>query len=76
MGKASRVKIYWFMPHLSGIKPFEMLSNENKAKGFKFWTGMANFNRTACIRHLCRKTIVLSYHRCLINIGAEKMNNI
>ncbi len=33
-------------------------------------------NRTAHIRHQCRKTIVLSCHRCLINTGVEKMNNI
>jgi hypothetical protein len=29
-------------------------------------------NRTANIRHQCRKTIVLSCHRCLINSGVEK----
>ncbi len=34
------------------------------------------FNRTAHIRHLCRKTTVLSYHRCLIKTGVEKMSNI
>ncbi len=34
------------------------------------------FNRTASIRHLFRKTTVLSYHGCLINTGAEKMSNI
>jgi hypothetical protein len=28
------------------------------------------------IRHQCRKTTVLSRHRCLINTGVEKMNNI
>ena len=33
-------------------------------------------NRTARIRHQCRKTIVLSCHRCLFNTGVEKMNNI
>jgi hypothetical protein len=33
-------------------------------------------NRTARIRHQCRKTIVLSCHRCLINTGIEKMSNI
>ena len=32
--------------------------------------------RTACIRHLCRKTADLNCHRCLINTGIEKMNNI
>jgi hypothetical protein len=26
----------------------------------------------AHIRHQCRKTTVISYHRCLINIGVEK----
>ncbi len=31
-------------------------------------------NRTTCNRHLCRKTTVLSCHRCLINTGVEKMN--
>ncbi len=28
------------------------------------------------IRHLCRKTTVLSCHRCQINTSAEKMNHI
>jgi len=32
-------------------------------------------NRTAHIRHLCRKTTVLSSHRCHINTGVEKNNN-
>ena len=30
----------------------------------------------ARIRHQCRKTIVMSCHRCLINIGIVKMKNI
>ncbi len=34
------------------------------------------FNRTAHIRHQCRKTSVLNCHRCLINTEVEKMNNI
>ncbi len=33
-------------------------------------------NRTAHIRHQCWKTIILCYHRCLINTAIEKMNNI
>ncbi len=33
-------------------------------------------NRTAHIRHLCGITTVLSCHRCLVNTGVEKMNNI
>jgi hypothetical protein len=33
-------------------------------------------NRTARIRHWCRKTTVLSCQRCLINTGIEKVNNI
>ncbi len=33
-------------------------------------------NRRAHIRHQCRKATVLSCHRCLINTGVEKMNNI
>ncbi len=32
-------------------------------------------NGTVHIRHQCRKTTVLSCHRCLINTGVEKMNN-
>ncbi len=32
-------------------------------------------NRTEHIRQLCRQTIVLSCHRCLINTGVEKINN-
>jgi hypothetical protein len=38
--------------------------------------GLIASNRKASIRHQCRNTAVLSCHRCLINIGAEKMNNI
>jgi hypothetical protein len=34
-----------------------------------------HFNRTEHIRHLCNKTTVLSYHRCLINSGVEITNN-
>jgi hypothetical protein len=30
-------------------------------------------NRPACIRHQCRKTTVLSCHRCLINTGVDKI---
>jgi len=33
-------------------------------------------NRTTHMRHQCRKTTALSCHRCLINTGVEKMNNI
>ena len=33
-------------------------------------------NRRARIRHRCRKTTAISGHRCLINTGVEKMNNI
>jgi hypothetical protein len=32
------------------------------------------YNRTAHIRCLCRKTTILSWHRCLFNNGVEKMN--
>ncbi len=31
------------------------------------------FNRTACIRHQCRKTTVSRCHRCLINPGVKKL---
>ncbi len=48
-----------------------------------FWIRSANsftaslfrqdrFNRTTSIRYQCRKTTVLSCHRCLINTGVEK----
>jgi hypothetical protein len=33
-------------------------------------------NRTACSRHLCRKTIVLSCHRCLINTGVKNEQHL
>jgi hypothetical protein len=36
----------------------------------------ACINRTARIRHQLRQTTALSCHRCLINTGVEKMNNI
>ncbi len=32
--------------------------------------------RSTDIRHLCRKTTVLSCYRSLIKTGAEKMNNM
>ncbi len=35
-----------------------------------------NCNRRAHIRHQCIKTTVLSCHRCLINTGIDKLNNI
>ncbi len=35
-----------------------------------------SYNRRALIRHQCRKTTVLSCHRCLINTCIEKMNSI
>jgi 6-phosphofructokinase len=34
------------------------------------------YNRRTCIRHQCRKTIVLRCHRCLINTVIEKMNTV
>ncbi len=34
------------------------------------------YNRTARIRQQCSKTTILSYRRCLINTGVEKMNDI
>ncbi len=37
---------------------------------------IVTYNGTSCIRLQCRKTTVLSSHRCLINTGVEKMNNI
>ncbi len=37
---------------------------------------LTSFNRPARTGHQCRKTILLSCHRCLINTGVEKMNNI
>jgi hypothetical protein len=43
---------------------------EKKSLGTKF--EVSSGNRTAHIRHQCRKTIVLSCHRCLINSGVEK----
>jgi len=41
-----------------------------------FHLGVMLFNRTARIKHQCRKMTVISCHRCLINIGVEKVNNI
>jgi hypothetical protein len=37
---------------------------------------MASKRTTGIIRQLCRKTTVLSYRRCPINTGVEKMNSI
>jgi hypothetical protein len=41
---------------------------EGREKGSK--------DRTARSREQCRKTTVLSCHRCLINTGVEEMNSI
>ncbi len=41
-----------------------------------FWLYNYTPNRPMHIRHQCRETTVFSCHRCLINTGAEKMNNI
>jgi hypothetical protein len=35
--------------------------------------GVTNCNKIAHIRHQCKKANVLSYHRCLINTGIEKI---
>jgi len=32
--------------------------------------------RATCFKHLCRKTTVLSCHKCLLNTGVDKINNI
>ena len=44
-----------------------------------FWELIRNYidwwNRTELIRHLCRKTTVLSCHKCRINSGVEIINN-
>jgi hypothetical protein len=45
-------------------------------RGADFFPKETKFNGTAHIRHQCRKIAVLSCHRCLINSGVEKMNNI
>ncbi len=36
-------------------------------------SSLQQHNRTAHIRHKCRKTTVLNCHRCLINTVVEKM---
>jgi len=51
------------------IQLFDLIS-WNVSLDFKF----ALNNRTAHIRHQCKKTAVLSCHRCLINTGVEKIN--
>ncbi len=44
---------------------------------YKTCSVFTNFvNRAPHIRHQCRKKTVFSCHRCLINSGVEKMNNI
>jgi hypothetical protein len=56
---------------------------------YRHWLGWKNFqlsntlayfekafNTTGHIRHLCKKTIVLSCHRRLTNTGVDKINNI
>ncbi len=60
---------------------------ENRSKLVRFKEQKINFaifkktsenvsNRTACIRHQCRKAPVLSCHRFLINTGVEQLNYI
>jgi hypothetical protein len=59
---------------LSGTKTLRLTPSGNY--GFFVTSGLYYNNRTACIRHQCRRTTVLSSHRCIINTGVEKMNNI
>jgi hypothetical protein len=58
--------------HLGGLEDQLVV---NVIKLFFFVTDKGD-NRTARIRCICRKTTVLRCHRCLINTGVEKMNNI
>ncbi len=37
--------------------------------------GLTQNNGIVHIRHQCRKTTVLRFHRCLIKTGVEKLNN-
>jgi len=42
----------------------------------KIGLSLSSVNRTAHIRHQCRKTAVLSYQRFLFDSSVEKMNSI
>jgi hypothetical protein len=46
-----------------------------KAYGQIFFCRKYNCYKTKHFKHLCRKTVVLSCHRCLINTGVEQINN-
>jgi hypothetical protein len=54
--------------HLNKDWSFDHQMSLNKRK---FWY---SDNRTECIRHLCRKTTVLSCNRCLINTNEQHLN--
>jgi hypothetical protein len=57
------------------IEPIQAEGGDNHASK-EFFHVSINPNGTPHIRHQCRKTVVLSCHRCLLNSGVEKMNNI
>ncbi len=62
--------IFWMKWKAVYQKPI----NLDKSLGacfIKLFTDLTN--RRACIRHQCRKTAVLSCHRCLINTGVQKI---
>ncbi len=52
------------------------LKTEDQGRKGSLFNGPNTTYETAHIRHQCRKTTVLSFHRCLIQTGVEKMNHI
>jgi hypothetical protein len=68
----SKVYIIWLLQRDNPTKKFCATNNSMFVLQYEFITT----NLTAWIRHQCRKTTVLTCHRCPINAGVEKMNNI
>ncbi len=64
--------IFYYFTHLLG----PLFTNFNYSQFILLNFVVFLVNRTAQVRHQCRKTTVLSCHRRLIITGVEKLNSI
>jgi hypothetical protein len=70
--KTRFTKVKRFIVEAPGVKKTEFLGVDEALN--ICWVCFTNLFTK--IRQQCRKTAVLSCHRCLINTGIEKMSNI
>jgi hypothetical protein len=69
--RAFNFQMKWFKCQTAQIRQKKSLRSVKKVVPCKS-VAKYSANRTARIRHRCRKTTVLSCHRCLINTGVKK----